>query len=88
MCGGSKLPEIVTPDQFSSKEVSMAIDPIYVQLPPLLTVRDIRRICRIGERQAYELAHAVGPIKLGRSLRVRTEDLNTYLRELTGRSAA
>ena len=66
----------------------MAIDPIHVHLPPLLTVRDIRRICCIGERQAYELAHAVGPIKLGRSLRVRAEDLSAYLRELTSRSAA
>ena len=47
----------------------MATDPIHVLLPPLLTVQDIRRICRIGERQAYELAHAVGPVKLGRSLR-------------------
>jgi hypothetical protein len=66
----------------------MAIDLIHVQLPPLLTVQDIRHICRIGERQAYELAHAVGPIKLGRSLRVRTEDLTAYLQGLTGRSAA
>jgi hypothetical protein len=67
-------------------EVSMAIDLIHIQLPALLTVRDIQRICRCGERQAYELAHRVGPIKLGRSLRVRSEDLNAYLRELTARS--
>jgi len=48
-------------------------------LPALLTVADIQRICRCGERQAYEIAHAAGTVRLGRSLRVRPEDLATYL---------
>lgn len=61
---------------------------IEIPLPPLLTVADIKRICRCGERQAYEIAHLVGPVKLGRSLRVRPADLAVYLARLAGRGAA
>ena len=52
------------------------------QLTPLLTVSDVQRLTRCGKRQAYELMHAAGPLKVGRSLRLRPEDLVAYQERL------
>jgi hypothetical protein len=56
--------------------------------PSLLTIKDVQRICQCGQRQAYEIAHAAGTVRLGRSLRVRPEDLAVYLERLAVRGAA
>jgi hypothetical protein len=61
---------------------------IPIPLPQLLTVADIQRLLQIGERQAYEVAHAAGTVRLGRSLRVRPEDLSGYLERVAVRGAA
>ena len=52
---------------------------VQLHLPQLLTVADIRRLLQVGERQAYEIAHAAGAVRLGRSIRVRPADLDYYL---------
>lgn len=57
-------------------------------LPPLLTIKDIMRQLQVGERQAYEIAHAAGTVRLGRSLRVRPEDLSAYLQRVAVRGLA
>jgi hypothetical protein len=57
-------------------------------LPPLLTIRDIMRLLQVGERQAYEIAHAAGTVRLGRSLRVRPEDLSAFLQRVAVRGLA
>jgi hypothetical protein len=57
-------------------------------LPPLLTIRDIMRLLQVGERQAYEIAHAAGTVRLGRSLRVRPEDLSAHLQRVAVRGLA
>jgi Helix-turn-helix domain len=57
-------------------------------LPPLLTIKDIMRLLQVGERQAYEIAHAAGTVRLGRSLRVRPEDLSAYLQRVAVRGLA
>jgi hypothetical protein len=58
-------------------------------LPPkLLTVEDIQRMCQCSEARAYQLAHEAGTVRLGRSLRVRPEDLDAHLRRLTVRGVA
>jgi Mn-dependent DtxR family transcriptional regulator len=57
-------------------------------LPPLLTIKDIMRLLQVGERQAYEIAHSAGTVRLGRSLRVRPEDLSAYLQRLAVRGLA
>jgi hypothetical protein len=59
-----------------------------IPIPRLLTVADIMRLLQIGERQAYALSHAAGVVKLGRSLRVRPEDLDAYLERLAVDGAA
>jgi hypothetical protein len=51
-------------------------------LPPLLTIKDIMHLLQVGERQAYEVAHAAGTVRLGRSLRVRPGDLSAYLQRI------
>jgi hypothetical protein len=61
---------------------------IRLALPTLLTITDIRRALQVGERQAYEIAHAAGTVRLGRSLRVRPEDLTAYLERAAVRGAA
>jgi hypothetical protein len=57
-------------------------------LPPLLTIKDIMRLLQVGERQAYEIAHAAGTVRLGRSLRVRPKDLSAYLQRVAVRGLA
>jgi hypothetical protein len=57
-------------------------------LPPLLTIKDVMRLLQVGERQAYEIAHAAGTVRLGRSLRVRPEDLSAYLQRVAVRGMA
>ena len=47
--------------------------------PSLLTVRDVMAVCQVHRDRAFEVMHAAGPIRLGRSLRVRQEDLDDYL---------
>ncbi|MGA7911230.1 MAG: hypothetical protein WCC30_06750 [Candidatus Dormiibacterota bacterium] len=42
----------------------------------LLTVADVMRRCQIGKLAALELIHSAGPVRLGRSLRVRPADLD------------
>jgi hypothetical protein len=54
-------------------------EPVLIAFPRLLTVADIKRQLQIGERQAYELIHEIGAVKLGRSLRCRPEDLEQFL---------
>ncbi len=68
----------------------MATQPRVVELalPPLLTIKDIMRLLQVGERQAYEVAHAAGTVRLGRSLRVRPEDLSAYLQRVAVRGLA
>jgi hypothetical protein len=61
---------------------------VRLALPTLLTVTDIKRVLQVGERQAYEIAHAAGTVRLGRSLRVRPEDLTAYLERAAVRGAA
>jgi hypothetical protein len=61
---------------------------IDIAFPSLLTVADIMRVCQCGQRQAYEIAHAAGTVRLGRSLRVRPEDLSAYLERVAVRGAA
>jgi hypothetical protein len=61
---------------------------IAIALPRLLTVADIQTLLQVGERQAYEIAHAAGTVRLGRSLRVRPEDLTAYLERVAVRGAA
>jgi hypothetical protein len=61
---------------------------INLSLPPLLTVKDIMGLLQIGERQAYDIAHAAGTVRLGRSLRVRPQDLDAYLQRLAVEGAA
>jgi hypothetical protein len=66
----------------------VALDPgavIPFQLPQLLTVADIQRLLQIGERHAFAVAHAAGTVRLGRSLRVRPEDLSAYLETIAVR---
>jgi hypothetical protein len=58
-----------------------------VALPCLLTIKDIRRMLQVGERQAYEVAHAAGTVRLGRSLRVRPVDLSAYLERVAVRGS-
>lgn len=48
-------------------------------MPRLLTVADVRRLLQVGSRQAYAICHAVGAVRLGRSIRVRPADLDAYL---------
>jgi hypothetical protein len=55
---------------------------ISFDVPALLTIDDIKRIAKVGTNQAYAIAHAAGPIKFGRSLRVRPQDLAAYLERL------
>ena len=57
-------------------------------LPPLLTIKDVMHLLQVGERQAYEIAHAAGTVRLGRSLRVRPEDLRAYLQRVAVRGLA
>ena len=68
----------------------MPTQPSVVDLavPPLLTIKDIMRLLQVGERQAYEIAHAAGTVRLGRSLRVRPEDLSAYLQRVAVRGLA
>jgi hypothetical protein len=51
-------------------------------VPALLQLEDVKRICGVGSNQAYVLMHAAGPIKFGRSIRVRPQDLAAYLERL------
>jgi hypothetical protein len=51
-------------------------------VPALLQLEDVKRICGVGSNQAYLLMHGAGPIKLGRSIRVRPQDLSAYLERL------
>ncbi len=61
---------------------------IDLAFPRLLTVADIMRICQCGQRQAYALAHEAGTVRLGRSLRVRPDDLAAYLERVAVRGVA
>jgi hypothetical protein len=61
---------------------------VELAFPALLTIKDIQRVCQCGQRQAYEIAHAAGTVRLGRSLRVRPEDLSAYLERVAVRGAA
>ena len=49
---------------------------------------EAQRQLQVGERQAYEIAHAAGTVRLGRSLRVRPEDLSAYLQRVAVRGLA
>ena len=61
----------------------MSTSPIvHFDVPALLDIEDIKRIAKVGTNQAYSIAHGAGPIKLGRSLRVRPQDLAAYLERL------
>jgi hypothetical protein len=51
-------------------------------VPALLDIDDIKRLAKVETNQAYAIAHGAGPIKLGRSLRVRPQDLAAYLERL------
>ncbi len=48
----------------------------------LLTIRDVMLSCRIGRDAAFKVAREAGALKLGRSLRLRVEDLDAYLAKL------
>jgi hypothetical protein len=61
---------------------------IDLAFPRRLTVADIQRICQCGARQAYEIAHAAGTVRFGRSIRVRPEDLASHLERVAVRGAA
>lgn len=50
--------------------------------PRLLDVRDVMRSCKVGRDRAFELMALAGRIKLGRSLRCRSEDLDALLERL------
>jgi hypothetical protein len=52
------------------------------QLTPLLTVIDVQRLIKCGQRQAYAVVHAAGPLKVGPSLRLRPQDLVAYQERL------
>jgi hypothetical protein len=52
-----------------------------VGLPPLLDIKDVRRIFGVSPDIAYQIMHSCGVIKLGRSLRVRPEDLESYIEQ-------
>jgi hypothetical protein len=52
---------------------------VVFDVPELLDLRDVKRITKVGDNQAYAIMHAAGPIKFGRSLRVRPQDLASYL---------
>ena len=45
----------------------------------LLTVENIARYLGVGINRAYEIAHRIGPVQIGRSLRVRPEDLERWI---------
>lgn len=47
--------------------------------PRLLGVEDVRRTCGVGRDLALQLMHEVGPVRIGRRLLVRPEDLDAHL---------
>jgi hypothetical protein len=61
---------------------------IDLAFPSLLTIKDIQRRLQCGERMAYQVAHEAGTVRLGRSLRVRPEDLAAHLERVAVRGAA
>ncbi len=61
---------------------------IDLAFPALLTIKDIQRRLQCGERMAYQVAHEAGTVRLGRSLRVRPEDLAAHLERVAVRGAA
>src|SRR3990172_9158253 len=50
-------------------------------LPRFLTVRDIQHQTKLSRSASYELMHAVGIVRFGRSLRVPADRLLAYLEE-------
>ena len=57
---------------------------ISFNVPALLDLEDVKRLTKLGSNAAYAIMHAAGPIKFGRSLRVRPQDLADYLERLRG----
>jgi len=53
------------------------------QLPRLLTARDVANILNIGQSTAYQLMNRdeLPSIRIGRSVRVRPEDLEKFIEE-------
>lgn len=52
--------------------------------PRLLGVEEVRRTCGLGRDLALQLMHEVGPVRIGRRLLVRPEDLDAHLAQLRG----
>ena len=48
------------------------------EVTDILTVSDLQRELRIGRVQAYELAHALPHIRVGKSIRIERADLEAW----------
>lgn len=58
--------------------------PAHPIAPPLLTVAEVARRLSVSVRFAYTLASSeIGCIRMGRSIRVRMEDLERYIERAT-----
>jgi len=55
--------------------------------PRLLDVKDVMATCHVGRDQAFALMARAGRLKLGRSVRVRPEDLDRAIEELKEQGA-
>ena len=52
--------------------------------PRLIGVEEVRRTCGVGRDHALQLMHAAGPVRIGRRLLVRPDDLDAHLAQLRG----
>lgn len=53
--------------------------------PDILTVEDLRHELKIGRVQAYNLAHAIPHIRVGKSIRIRRAALEQWQAEQEGK---